>query len=414
MLSLLFILSLAYSYAQDPATAAPENAEYRTFATFLNSADNSISVAGAKLSLTSDGKFQGSAALDAAGFKLVAGGTVANPQLAFGAAALSATASVNWTPSPNGDGSLIFSLTGAWAEIIVGLTNCFLYKDRNGQPGLQFDIQKEQFDCNIDNTEDCLIGNSGVDLAKDLKYTPLAVNTYSCALPADAGYNSNCTIWTLSSTGYIPGITNTDVFELTLKLANQKIFLGEHAVGPDYSKADFKIWYPWTNKGQTAVKGQASVGMAIYVGGKAGTAGIQGGAFQGKDAIIIAAADSDKAAVLAWDSTAQLDGVDTTVFVNGISGQTIANYDCSACNPLGIKYWVIAGWKIGVYFASLGGWTSQLVLLSWPGVGPNEVYYDPTFGMAAQGEYTTNSGLFLMPSFLTLMACFVFYRFFSR
>jgi len=408
MLSLLFILSLGYTYAQDQPVAVSGSDTFRAFAAISNGPENSISVAGAKLTLTSTGDFSGNAALDAAGFKMVCGGN--SQQLAFGAAAISATASVDWTPSSNGN-SVIFSLTGAWAEVMVGCSNLFLYKDRDGVKGFQYSLGANQFDCNVNNGLDCICAGSAIDLGKDLQYTPLSVTKQSCNLTAEQGYNSNCTIWTLTSTGYLAGIPNTNVIVITLKLANQKLSWGGNTMGPDFGKVGFTITYPWALKGQTAVKDQASVGMSFYIGGRAGTAGAQGGSFLGKDAVIFAS-DNQHAAILAWDPMAQIDGVDTYIYVNSISGSAVTSYDCSGCDVVSLL--IITGWKIGVAVASLGGWTSQLVIVSWPGIGPDTLVYDPVVGMGAPGDYTTNSGLFLMPSFLTMMACLVFYRFFSK
>jgi len=405
MLSLLFILSLAYTYAQEAVAGATE---FRGFSTFQNQLENSVAVAGAKVTCTSTGQFSGDVALNAAAFKFVCGGV--SKQLAFGAAAVSATASVDWKPVANGQGSLIYSIAAAFAEIVVGLSNLFVFKNRDGVAGFQYTLGANQFDCSQDNGLDCVVGGSGIDLPSELSYTALDISSQSCNLPSDQGYNPNCTIWTITSTGQLG---STDVFQLTLRLASQKLNWGGHTIGPDFGKVDFVIWYPWLIKLPLLTdKSNAFVAVSLYVGGRAGTAGVQGGSFQGKDALIFAA-DKDQAAVIAWDGNAQSDGVDGTIFVNGISGASISAYDCSSCDIL--SKFIIGGWQIGIALASLGGWTSQLVILSWPGAGVTKIVYDPTVGMASQSDYTTNSGgLFLMPSFLTMMACFVFYRFFSR
>jgi len=407
MLSLLFILSLAYTYAQ---VAESDCAEYRSFACLRNDAENSVAVAGAKVTVTSTGDFSGGAALNAAGFKFVCGPS----QVAFGAACLDATATVDWKPTANGQGSLIYSINAAFAEIVIGASNLILYKDRNGVAGLQYTLGEAQFDCNVDNGKDCFILSSGIDLSKDLTYTPLGISSQSCNLPADQGYNSNCTIWTITSTGYIPGLTNTNVFMITLRLANQKLNFGGHSIGPDFGKVDFEIWYPWTDKGQTTVKTEAYVAMSLYAGGKAGTAGVQGGVWQDKDALIFAVSKDQQAAVIAWDSKAQSDGVDGTIYVDGISGATITAYDCSSCDIL--SKWIVGTWQVGMTIASWGGWTSHLVLLSWSTAGADHIIYDPVVGMAPSSDvvYNDSAAGLLMPSFLTMMACFILYRFFSR
>jgi hypothetical protein len=407
MLLLLFVLSLAaYTNAQT-AVADADCAKYRAFAAVQDNTLNSLSLAGAALTLTSDGQYTGNAALDAAGFKMVCGGS--GQQLAFGAAFLSATANVNWTPSNNGN-SAIFSVSASFCEIMLGLNQLFLYQDRDGTPGLQYTLGAQQFDCSVNNNLDCFVANSGIDLAKDLTYTTLVINKYSCNLPSTEGYNSNCTMWSISSTGKLGTVP---VITVTLRIANQKIQWNGQSTGPDYSKLDKVITYPYTSKSQTQVG--TNVAIAAYVGGKAGAAGIQGGTFQGKDALIFTA-DAEKAGVVAWNPTADLDGTSTDVVVVSISGQSVTDYNCQSCDLLSL--WIITGWKLGVYIASLGGWTSGLVLISFPSIGQNgapvTINYDPVVGMASQSDYSTNSGLFLMPSFLTMMACFVFSRFFSR
>jgi len=139
MLSLLLIALAFSAVCADDATAVADPVEYRVFATKRDTNENSISVAGAKLEVTKTGDFSGNAALDIAGFKFVAGGYAnpenkTNPQVAMGFSFLSATASVDWTPSPTG-GSFLYSYVGAWAEMVVGYSIIALYKERDGQPG---------------------------------------------------------------------------------------------------------------------------------------------------------------------------------------------------------------------------------------------------------------------------------------
>jgi len=186
-------------------------------------------------------------------------------------------------------------------------------------------------------------------------------------------------------------------------------------IGPDYCKSDWVVHYPYTQKGQVSNKPFANVAVVVWLGGKAGAYGIAGGIWKGKSAYIFQG-DNDKAAVLAWDGTAKLDGTDKPIYVTGVSGKEISEYKCdvnAGCNWL-IYLITIFQWQVSVALAAIGGWTTELIIVSWDSVGPTDVVYDPLFGMAGVGDLIINASSFLMPSIYSLLCSLIFYHLFSR
>jgi hypothetical protein len=298
----------------------------------------------------------------------------------------------------------------------MGIDSIFLWQNKNGQSGFQYNLGDPAFDCVADNV-DCIQPWSAISPKNDLIWTPISVSPKSC--PLGAGYNPNCTIYYLSSTGRFTYLLSTyDTLKLTLVCASQEVKVTEtgategHTIGPNYCKVSFEITYPWVAKQMSSVKSITNVGISTVFGGKVGAAGITGGTFQGGSAIVFAAADSDKSAVWKWDGSAKIDTVDCPITLTGISGDAITKYDCANCD--GFSLLVIGFWKLYVGLASAGGWTSELYIVSWDKTGADNVYYDPTAGMAPNSDIQMNAAGFIAPtailSFFWVLISFLFHR----
>jgi len=264
------------------------------------------------------------------------------------------------------------------------------------------------FDCTVSNGLDCLITNSAIDLKSDVTWSSISEGTTSCP----AGYNANCTVYSFTTTAVLTG-TSTTVMTLTQYLANQKVLINPtvngHVVGPDYAKVDFTVTYPYAAKSQTTNQNIASIALALYAGGTAGSATFQA-KFQNNQALVFSGTD-DKSAVFSWDGTAQLDGTGATVVVVAISGETIIDYNCPVSNLLCPP--IIAGWKVAAAAVKLLGWSSEIMFLSTPGTDVTTWEYDPTYGVIANTDLQQNNGgSFLAPHvYVTLISFFILYFF---
>jgi len=335
----------------------------------------------------------GSAAADINGFVF----KWDRPNVAMGIVGFEASANFDYTPAANGNnGSIIYSFSAAFAEFIIAYDSIFLWQNKNGQSGFQYSLGDNVWDCVADNL-DCIQPWSGISPKKDLIWTFITVTKQSC--PLGSGYSSNCTIYHLESTGFL-GIDRT--MKLTLVCANQKVIVKStaadagHEIGPDYCKVTVEIWYPYVAKQMLGFKDTTNIGLSTVFGGKVGSAGITGGTFQGRSAVVFAAAGTDTSAVWAWDGAATIDSVECPITLTGISGDSIINYDCSQCDPF--SKIVIGLWQFYLNIASAGGWTTELYIVSWDKTGANYVYYDPTAGMASNSDIQSNAAGFMAPT----------------
>jgi len=416
LLLLFSLVSLSYAEEQQlvgAVAAVADNKEIRILAVQSDPASNSLSAAGVKFSVDhTTGETVASAKLDAGAFKFQAKTGVSSPVVGF--AGLSATLSVDWTPTPDGTGKLSYSVAGSWAEIIFGVTHVFLYQERKAPEGFQYSLGDNVWDCNVQNGLDCLIGGSIINLQNDLNWIALDAQSYAC--PTASGYNgTDCRVHQITAEGRWPLTTNA-VVTVRITFASQKVLLNYaakgHEIGPDYAKADLIITYPYVQKFQTGNKAIANIGVSGYAAGKAGSAA-EVGTFKDNQAFIFKAVDTDRAAVWAWDGSAALTkgGVDSDsdVFVVGISGTSIKDYDCSGCDVVSLL--IIGNWKFSVNWVEPWGWRTQIVILSFPGVNTDTVTYDPEYGMATTAEYSTGSSGIVVPA-LFLSSLWVLVQFF--
>jgi len=370
------------------------------------------------------------AEVDAGGFKFVGGTPTTEPK--FGVAALHYDATFKWDATTNG-GQAVYKINGAWVELVFGFSGVFLYKERNGQKGFQYSLGNNVWEilgfCPSGNNYDCFKLDSYINFANDLNYSPLNqnINVQNCTdvFGNDKGYNASCKIYQLTAIGTMK-LTGTEVLRITFTVASQKILLNpgvnQHVVGPDYSKIDLTITYPYTEKTPAATKTDYNIGVVVYASGKSGTASVEGGVKWNDKAAFAWRADSGKAAVIAWDGQAELTtsgqgkkSVD--VFVEGLTGQTIINYDCATLCTDGVSKAIIGAWKTALNIYKDFGWTGQVIFLSWDQTGVDQVYYDPSLAVANDNDLKSESGVFLACSptlFLSFLSIIVVHYFFTK
>jgi len=414
---LLFLSLLTFCLGNELATVTyaavtTGNNEIRALAATYDSTENALSVGGFKADLQINNG-SATAHVDAGGFKFV-GGVQGLKELIVGFSALSATASVNWSEQA---GKVIFSIDAAWAEIVFGLSWIFLYKERNSQKGFQYSLGDNVWNCLDNGGSDCIIQGSIIDIQKDLTFSLTNVVTQNClaVIPNSASvYNPNCTIWTISSTGSYLG---TPVITFSLMIASQKVLLNPtvngHEIGPDYGKVDITINYPYFLKYgilSGEIRKIGNVGLSGYAAGKAGSA-VKQGTFDGKSAYVWAAANTDKAAVLAWDGDAVLSTTGAAdkksdVYVAGLSGSSISSYTCDNSTNCDLISQIVINlmWKPAVAWVTAFGWTPEIFVLSWDGLGPDSVYYDPVTGMTSTANIQYSSSGILAPP---VLLCFL-------
>jgi len=397
-----------------------DNNEIRALAATYNFVEDTFAIGGLKYSIEVDGTTKSvKGEVDAAGFKFVGGGGITPTEPKFALAAISASAAFQW----NADTSKVeYSINGAWVELVFGISSIFLYKERNDEPGFQYKLGQNVWDCINNNGLDCYHLFSGISLKDDLKWGHLqdlyANKSCSDALPG-GGYNDSCTIYQLTAVGKSK-VTDAEVIRITWTTASQKVLINpginQNTIGPDYSKIDLLINYPYTEKGITD-KANWCVGVIVWASGKAGAASVEGGVKWNNHEAFAWKTSSGKAAVLAWDGNAELTtgGVKAPVpvFVQGISGDAIINYDCSACDAISKP--LLTTWKAVLSVSKGLGWAGQFVILSWDKKGVDTVYYDPSLAMANENEVTYTAGVFvacyptLFFSFLSVLIVHYFF-----
>jgi len=99
------------------------------------------------------------------------------------------------------------------------------------------------------------------------------------------------------------------------------------------------------------------------------------------------------------------------VFVQGVSGDAVLNYDCSNCDLISLA--VISWWKAALFGPKILGWTGQFVFLSWDKTGVDTVYYDPVLAMST--DSTAGMILSCYPTlFLSFLSVLVVHYFFTN
>jgi len=297
--------------------------------------------------------------------------------------------------------------------MVFGVSTIFLYENRNSVDGFQYALGDPVFNCAEPSTAyDCVIKDSAIDIKDNITFTNLAWTASSCASKGLTGYSDNCTIYEINSVGSYLGNV---VLELTLTLASQKVLVGpeinNNEIGPDFGKVDIRIKYPWVDKMQAGNKDKGHVALALYAAGRAGGGSVKAASYRDKSALVWSA-DTYRSAVFTWSGNADIKSTigDTTSesYAVFISDQAVLDfqlcYNILDINCV-ISYFIISAWKWHMNAMKILGWSTQVVILSWKGVGADDVFYDPGLGME------TAAGMFLTPTFICFAMLLVHYFF---
>jgi len=242
---------------------------------------------------------------------------------------------------------------------------------------------------------DCTAGvNGGFDTVdpkgyidvKNLTFAGMSATKSDCP----SGYNANCTIYKLTTTSADGSLT------FTMRLASEPVLINNIRVEPNYAKIDVSINYPWASASGLWNQSIARVGLVAYTAGRSGTASATYSRVNNNDAVVFSV--GDKSAYFSWDGTSTLSGTSATVYLDSISGATLAALDCSS-----FKCGIITSIYVGelqfrqLYMNGLG-WKTEMLLFSWDAVQPANVFWDPAIGLMDPPTQNDSSAAALIPS----------------
>jgi len=310
------------------------------------------------------GALEGSASVDIAGFKFKNPSDMSdgadNRALGFYFGYLGVSGA--WSNS-----SQTASLTGALAEIAASWETIFVYYNKDGQAGFQWNQMSDIFDCS--KSHDCVDIFGSIDI-KNMTFGGIVVTRSDCP----AGYNANCSIYKFDT-------ASTDgVLRFVLRLASEPVLINGVRVEPNYGKIDVVLNYPWASRTTLSDPTNAKVGIVAYTAGRAGTASASAARVDGKEAVTFTA--SDKSAYFSWDGEAALTSTSNArVYAQYISGNTVANNQCDATSCGILTTLFIAGLKIRNGFFVLAGWSTEMLIFSWAESRPASLTWDPAIGV---------------------------------
>jgi len=330
-----------------------------------NNTATAIAVAaiGAKASVGA-GATEGSASVDIAGFKfknpsdMTDGAENRGLGFYFGYLGVSG----QWSNS-----SQTASVSGALAEIAASWESLFVYYNKDGRNGFQWNQASDIFDCT--KTHDCVDINGVIDI-KNTSFGGIITTKINCP----AGYNVNCTVYRFETT------SSDGVLTFVLRLASEPVLINNVRVEPNYGKIDVVINFPWTRFTNLIDSANAKVGIVAYTAGRAGTAAAVASRVDGNDAVLFTA--NDKSAYFSWDSQAMLTSSSgATVYADYVSGDSVAANQCNAVSCGIITTLFIAGLKIRQAFFAAAGWKTEMLIFSWNEVRPAQLTWDPAIGI---------------------------------
>jgi hypothetical protein len=302
------------------------------------------------------------------------------------------------------------AIVGAAAEISSNILSINAWYDRDGTEGLHWDIGAntgvDVFNCDT-GTYDCVDIQGGVDMKKDLVWTPLTRSEVSCAGAVTTGaenYDANCKINTLSTSGELPSNPGVSVVSITARTCSQPLLINGVQHSPDKAKWDVKINYPWANK--TTLKDAANAKVALFAlhAGKAGAGGV-GVKVSGETKSLTFTAAGGRAAYFGYVPTAMIAGASTTITTQTITAAEINAFDCTGkpCAGLTGTNYITGVLKVVVGWLTNLGWTPQLTVHSFATVHPTQIDWDPEVGVTPN-DNTSAAGL-LVPGLGMLVAC---------
>jgi len=303
------------------------------------------------------------------------------------------------------------SMAGALAEVASSLSSINVWYDNDGVTGFNWDVTQPDitkrwnvYDCaqGVVNSYDCLDPNGSIDL-KTLIWTPISHTKVVCnTIPALSTAPAGCEIHSLTTSGALASIPGTPVITFTARIASQPVLINNIPHGPDFTKFDVTVAFPWSQFNLYS-NTTAKVALIAFTAGKSGTFAAATTGSDGSNSLTFAAGSASSH--YSYTANAQVDGVSEPVTTQVITGQQILDFTCPAGSPcaglfsatswisailkIGVNWWQAFGWKVSVTIHALG--TSNM---------PTTIFWDPQVG--ADGG--ANSAAFAVPSLILLAA----------
>jgi len=296
-------------------------------------------------------------------------------------------------------GTVITSATGALAEVVASVSNILVYDDRDGNPGFQVALSNlgNILTCGSTST-DCIDLLASLDLQKNLTWSPISHTNTPC--PTGQGYNANCTVYTLGTTGSYMGVTT---ITFTFTAASQRIVYNGQDVSPDNAKIDIVITYPWTYI--TTVFSSPKIALLSAVGGQLVTgSAIQTSTATGNTGAFSWSGTGTQVTTFSWVGTAMVGSTPSNVITEYITDDDISSFSCTltSCTNLYALGFVIY-LKAAAAIWSAFHWKTALVFFSWADVKPASVSWDPAVGSTNSGSLANSSLLLVLLLIMLLL-----------
>jgi len=307
------------------------------------------------------------------------------------------------------------TVVGALAEVVTNLYSLNVYYDNDGVAGFNWDITADPahrydiLNCAVGATQgyDTLDANGVISL-KTMTWTPIVHTKVMCnSIPALSSAPAGCEIHSLTTTGSnstnpaaVPTIT------IVARIASQPVFINGKLHGPDRTKFDVTVQFPWTSFTNLCAPDKAKLALIAFTAGKSGTFAASVRRVSDGDDSLMFAADSGQSSYFAYTRTATVDGQSDTITTQVVTGQEILDFQCPLGSPcagfLGTgTSWIAGLLKIEVAWLQGFGWKSSLTFHSLgTGVKPGNVFWDPEVGAGS----STNSAALAVPSLAFLVA----------
>jgi len=390
MLSHSVFFSLLFFFSIATITPSTDNGEFRAFSAVAvpNWTDAAgVCLTGVKVTASALDGHLTNAQLDAARFAFSTPALGSGANLAFYMGVLSAQGTFT---QPN-SGTVITSASGALAEVVASIGNILVYDDRDGTPGFQVALSNlgKILSCS-DTSTDCVDLSASIDLQKNLTWSPISHSNTPC--PSGQGYNVNCTVYTLGTTGYYLGSTT---ITFTFVAANQRIVYNGQDVSPDNAKIDIVITYPWTSI--ITIFSSPKIALLSAVGGQLVTgSAIQTSTATGNTGSFSWAGTGTQVTTFSWVGSAMVGSSSSSVITAYLTDDDILSYSCTltSCNFYAAIFllYLQAAAKVWQVFH----WKTALVFFSWADVKPASVSWDPAVGSANSGSLANSSLLLVL------------------
>jgi len=274
------------------------------------------------------------------------------------------------------------SVSGAVAEIAASWESLFVYYNRDGNNGFQWNQASDIFDCT--KSHDCADINGVIDI-KNMSFGGIITTKVDCP----PGYNANCSVYRFE-TSSLDG-----VLTFVLRLASEPVLINNVPVEPNYGKIDVVINFPWTRFPNLVDSANAKIGIVAYTAGRAGTASAVAARVDGNAAVLFTA--NDKSAYFSWDSQAMLtSSAGATVYADYVSGASVAANQCTIQSCGLVTFAFITGLKIRQAFFAAANWKTEMLIFSWNEVRPAQLTWDPAIGIT-NTEENAGAAVFVAP-----------------